>query len=305
MLVVLWGAVVRATSSGAGCGAHWPLCDGVVVPMAKNTQIVIEFAHRATSGMALVLVIALAVWAVRLFPSDYRARKAAIAAVIGMVVESLFGAALVLFGWTDQNKSIERTFMIALHQVNTLILLGSITLTWWWSREDVNARAKNAPAPGWVKPALLVSFIGLLFIGASGAVTALGDTLFPSNTLAEGLKQDFAAASHFLIQLRVYHPFIAIAVGAFMVVIGRLVARVRGDEFTTSLGKLLMLLTFGQWVLGLFNVGLLAPVPVQILHLLLADCVWITFVLLASQALVGPIRVAQAVNQSAKKAATV
>ncbi len=34
VLVALWGAYVRATGSGAGCGSHWPTCNGEILPRA-------------------------------------------------------------------------------------------------------------------------------------------------------------------------------------------------------------------------------------------------------------------------------
>ena len=45
--VILWGAVVRATSSGAGCGDHWPLCNGVVLQSNPRLATLIELAHRS------------------------------------------------------------------------------------------------------------------------------------------------------------------------------------------------------------------------------------------------------------------
>src|ERR1017187_2983546 len=75
MLVVLWGAFVRATGSGAGCGNRWPLCNGVIVPHAPRIETIIEFTHRATSGLALVSVAALCLWAFRLFPRGHRSEE--------------------------------------------------------------------------------------------------------------------------------------------------------------------------------------------------------------------------------------
>ena len=68
LLVILWGAFVRATGSGAGCGSHWPLCNGEVLPRAPALATLIEFSHRLTSGVALLLVIGLVVGAWRGFP---------------------------------------------------------------------------------------------------------------------------------------------------------------------------------------------------------------------------------------------
>ncbi len=69
--VILWGAFVRASGSGAGCGQHWPLCNGQVVPGTPLTATIIEFTHRLTSGIAVVSVLVLVVWAFRGFPHGY------------------------------------------------------------------------------------------------------------------------------------------------------------------------------------------------------------------------------------------
>ena len=53
LAVVAWGAFVRATGSGAGCGQHWPPCNGAVVPRSPTAETAIEFSaprderHRA------------------------------------------------------------------------------------------------------------------------------------------------------------------------------------------------------------------------------------------------------------------
>jgi len=43
ILVILWGAYVRISFSGDGCGDHWPLCHGEVIPTAPSVKTLIEF----------------------------------------------------------------------------------------------------------------------------------------------------------------------------------------------------------------------------------------------------------------------
>src|SRR5215467_12703113 len=66
--VIAWGAFVRASGSGAGCGRHWPLCNGEVVPRPTSVATVIEATHRATSGLALVGVVGLLVATIVVLP---------------------------------------------------------------------------------------------------------------------------------------------------------------------------------------------------------------------------------------------
>src|SRR5262249_29685088 len=78
--VILLGAYVRASGSGAGCGAHWPLCNGEVLPRDPAVQTVIEFSHRLSSGVALLLVAGLTIGAWRRYPRGHIIRRGAAAA---------------------------------------------------------------------------------------------------------------------------------------------------------------------------------------------------------------------------------
>src|ERR1044071_4013704 len=103
--VVLWGAYVRATGSGAGCGNHWPLCNGEVTPHSPAIATLIEFTHRATSGISLALVGLLVVWAFRAYPRRHRVRLGAALSLVFLLTEALIGAALVLLEHVAKNTS--------------------------------------------------------------------------------------------------------------------------------------------------------------------------------------------------------
>jgi len=282
LLVVMWGAFVRATGSGAGCGNHWPLCNGEVIPRAGAIETAIELAHRLTSALALLLVVGLVAAARRGFPPGHPARRAAWASLALLVVEALVGAGLVLFGWVAQDASFARGWVMGLHLANTFLLLAALALTAAWAERpgglELAGRAPLALAASVAGAALLVT-------GVTGAVAALGDTLFPAVSFAEGLRQDRAAGSHVLLRLRVLHPFAAIAASAALIALARLALRLRAEERVRRAALALVALVAVQMLVGLVNVALLAPVAVQILHLLLADLVWIAFVLLAAAAL--------------------
>ncbi len=133
VLVALWGAYVRATGSGAGCGSHWPTCNGEIIPRSPQLETLIEFAHRVTSGLAFLSVLLLFLLALRLLPKGHPARLGAGLSFLFMVTESLVGASLVLFGWTAHNVSAERAVVQMVHLANTYFLLASLTLTAWWA----------------------------------------------------------------------------------------------------------------------------------------------------------------------------
>lgn len=276
--VILWGAFVRATGSGAGCGAHWPLCNGEVIPRAPEIETIIEFIHRLSSGLVLILMVLLIAGAFRMFPKGHIVRKSASAVGIFTLIESLIGAVLVLNELTGQNDSIHRAVVMMIHLVNTLLLTGSIFLTARWSYENA-PRWLNFTPVGW-SILIFAGLLGMMVLAASGAVTALGDTLYPSSSLVEGFQQDFDPTANVLIRLRVFHPMIAGLVGAYTIGVTLVIRRKFGfglQKATYSLGALYAL----QLVMGALNVILLAPVWMQILHLLLTNLIWLAWVGLA------------------------
>jgi heme A synthase len=280
--VVLWGAFVRATGSGAGCGAHWPLCNGVVVPRSPRLETVIELTHRVTSGLSLLLVLALGVAAWRRFPARHRVRRAAVTSIALMLSEALIGAGLVLFGLVADDRSEIRAVVLALHLTNTFLLLAALALTARLAGHPV-----RAPAP-WRRSALLgwslAALAAVLVVGVTGAITALGDTLFPAESLRHGLAQDLSPTAHLLVRLRVWHPLFAVLLSAALAIF----AHRQRHRFAAGLGRLpslLMALVTLQLLAGAANVLLLAPVWLQLVHLALADGIWVVLVLLVTAAL--------------------
>lgn len=281
LVVIMWGAFVRATGSGAGCGSHWPLCNGVVVPRDAAIETIIELSHRITSGLLLIATAVLTVRSFRVFPKGHIVRKGGVATLVFVIIEALIGALLVLFELVAHNASLTRAFSMSAHLINTLLLLAAIILTGLWAR--------GVPAPSWQKPRMLHvwAIIGVLMtmlLGASGGIAALGDTLFPTMTFRDGLLQDLDPTSNILLRLRVAHPAIAIGTGMVMVVVARLVAGLRPGREATRASRWLLGLYVGQLALGTINMVLLAPIPIQLLHLLLADLIWFAFVALLAYA---------------------
>ncbi|MCS6846595.1 MAG: COX15/CtaA family protein [Anaerolineae bacterium] len=285
VLVILWGAVVRATGSGAGCGDHWPLCDGHVIPPAPALATFIELFHRLTSGLALILVAVMWIAARRVFAPGHRARRFASISLILIVVESLIGAFIVLQSLTGMDDSALRAVVIAVHQANTLFLLGAITLTAWFAGRAADDADAHAAPPRALRLLLALGVAGLISLGATGAITALGDTLFRPGTFEAGWQAKFSPTAHFLIRLRVVHPAIAMLMGLYVIATAWRAYQYASDDLSRRLAGALTALFFAQCGVGVLNVILLAPVWMQIVHLLLADAVWIIFVLLTASIL--------------------
>lgn len=273
VLVILWGAVVRATGSGAGCGDHWPLCNGDFFPHHPRIATIIEFTHRSMSGVCTFLVATLIAWTFVARPRGERARKAAVWSGVLLITEALLGALLVLGGYVDRNTSDTRAVVQCVHFTNTMLLLAALTLTWWWLRSPtaggVQVQRPRDRSLAWLAVGLTV------LTGATGSVAALADTLFPSPSLREGFASDFAPNAPLLVHMRWMHP--AAAVLAFVAAIALCPRLSRAGM--RWLGGLLAL----QIVLGVADLVALAPVWLQILHLLGADLFWIALVATASE----------------------
>jgi heme A synthase len=268
VVVVVWGAVVRATGSGAGCGAHWPLCNGMVVPLAPRVATVIEFTHRLTSGLLLAGALGLAVGARRVYPAGHAARRAAMVSFAFVVLEALIGAGIVLLGLVENDASALRAAYIAGHLVNTMFLVAALTATVWLARPRPRFAALRSA--GGLLPWLTALLGALIVVSAAGAVVALGDTLFPHATLSA----DFDPASHFLIRLRVWHPLLAtLASLGFVTLVSR--SSLPDDDSTRASARALIALVVTQMALGAANVFTAAPLALQMAHLTVSNLLWI------------------------------
>lgn len=280
--VILIGAFVRATNSGDGCGSHWPLCNGEVVPLSKDVNAVIEYTHRITSGPILgVLVLGLLFGAFRLFPQGHPARLGAFAVFIFTLAEAAMGAILVKFGLVGTNDSMTRAVVMAVHLCLTFLLLGAMALAAWWASGGAPMRWRGQGAVAW---ALGLGLFATMFLGASGAVTALGDTLFPPKSSLEVISASLSPGAHFLTRLRPWHPLTALSVGLYLVLIAGLVAHLRPSESVRRFGHWVVVLFAIQMGVGFLNVILKAPIFMQMVHLLLADLIWLALVLLCAAA---------------------
>ena len=282
LLVILWGALVRASRSGEGCGDHWPLCNGVVVPHAAQIATVIEFTHRVTTGVAFVSVVVMAVWAFLEYRHS-RVWPAAAASLVLIVTEALLGAGLVLFKFVGTDASAGRVVYLSAHLTNTLLMLAAMTLTAWWASGE-----RKLEWPGSIGKAPVKAIAAALAIAVTGTITALSDTLFPVYSLRLGIAADLTPASPLLLKLRILHPVVAVVAAAFI-----LFAISRMDH-PPRLRRTVILLVGAELTAGLFNLLLLAPIWMQLVHLLLADLLWIALVLLTVEALENSPAVARA-----------
>jgi heme A synthase len=290
ILVILWGAVVRATGSGAGCGEHWPLCQGVVIPHAEQIATLIEFSHRATSGIDALLVVGLVWMAFRRYGPGHGVRRYAAASGFFTFTEALVGAALVLFGDVGNNVSTGRVVILSIHLVNTFLLLASLALTAWAASRQFSAD-EGAPHPHPATAGKGLYFVygagiaGAIAISITGTIAALADTLYPAKSLAEAFRWDFSGTTAPILHLRIIHPVIAVLVGGYLLVVAVLTLSSPGPVEAKRLARRMAGLILLQFAIGAANIVLLTPVYTQLLHLLVADLIWIVLVLLTAESL--------------------
>jgi cytochrome c oxidase assembly protein subunit 15 len=287
VLVIVWGALVRASGSGAGCGNRWPLCNGQIIPVSPGFHTLIEFTHRTMVGGSTLIVLALLVWSFRATAKGQAARALAVVSTLLLLNEAFLGALLVKLNYVTGNQSTGRIVLLSIHLGNTLLLMAALTLT---------ARFLST-GQRWADLPLTRRLVGIveglvttIFVGITGSIAALGDTLFPAPSLRASIAQDLAAGSPWLLRLRLVHPALAVIAALFAL---WLAARERADPRATPakyahrmrLANLLLILLALQFVLGFADVVLLAPAWMQLLHLLGADLFWIALVQLAAETL--------------------
>jgi cytochrome c oxidase assembly protein subunit 15 len=284
--VILWGTLVRATGSGAGCGAHWPLCNGTVLQHSPRVDTMIEFTHRITSGISLCFVVGLLVWVYAGTVRGHLARAAAVASVIFTLLEAVLGALLVKLGYTAQSQSPLRPAFLALHLANTLLLLAALTLTaHLLSRRMGFLRGTvRLVAPFGAVVAVFV----VMVVGVTGSLAALGDTLFPASSLGLALAQDFSSTSGWLLRWRWMHPTVAVFAGIFLIWLMVRAASNKTRWDNRRLSALVLVLLAVVYTIGVLDVVLLAPLWIQVAHLLAADTLWVSLVVLTARLTLQP-----------------
>ena len=263
---ILAGAFVRATGSGDGCGATWPTCKGKIIPALSDTSELIEFSHRSVSGV--LLVVTLIIFAkTRKFQKESLVRKVTNYLTFFVIFEALIGAVIVIFEWVGLNSSLPRIIAVPIHLVNTFGLLGSYAILYKILQDDLQ-NIKNM----FNKNFLLISSLFLLS-GATGSITASADVLFPSASFVEGFLADFDRTSEVLTRLRILHPIISSTLSIVLYVYATGIRK----KYNVSVKPLQTLILIAVF-LGVINVLSNIVLPLSILHLAIADFLWISYI---------------------------
>ena len=280
ILVMLWGAYVRASKSGDGCGSHWPTCNGEIIPVAPAVKTMIEFGHRLSIVALMPLLFALLIVGYCTYPAKHRVRLGLSLCIFFTFVEALIGAGLVLFKLVAHNESVYRVIALSAHLVNNLFLLTVLTLTAYWASGGAPVRLKGQGPRGTL---IYASLVGTVVMAVTGAIAALGDTLYQTKSLAEGIRGDFAADAGFILRSRPLHPLAAILVTIAVMWVAQRISQAQPSIKWRA--QRVQWFFVGQTVLGIINLVMLAPIWIQIAHLLLADLLWINLILFSASAL--------------------
>ncbi len=281
LFIIAWGAWVRLSGSGAGCGDHWPLCNGEVIPLSASWKTYTEYIHRFTTGLFGLTVVAQIFFSYKDYSKGHPVVHGAWALLVMTFIESLIGAVLVKKGLVVDNTSAQRAFVVGLHLVNTMLLLATFVHSHFFLRYSFEELPQRIPFKESNKNYYLgaVGLVLILIVGAFGAITALGNTLFPSHDLASGIASDFSLDSPFLIRLRIYHPILAVFMGGFWIGLSQFWKPKEGEESYENIELQkwcsgLYSITLGALAFGLINWLLMAPVWGSLVHLIFADLLW-------------------------------
>jgi cytochrome c oxidase assembly protein subunit 15 len=243
-------------------------------------KTVIEYSHRITSFLAFVSVLVLLIWAFRKFEKGSVVRKTALISFIFVVTEALVGAGLVLTGNTAETLTAARPFWMAGHLLNTFILLAFLTLSAHFAS---GGSAMIDRVPGKYRSMIFLGVAAIFIVGITGSIAALASMLFPSGTLTEGLARDFSGTSNMLLRLRLLHPITAILTSVFLIFLAGWLAKESGNDLLVRRwSNVISMLILAQIAFGAATLLTLAPILMQLGHLLLADLIWISYVLMAA-----------------------
>lgn len=125
LLVLIAGVVVTNTESGRGCGTDWPLCNGKFIP-AYTVESIVEYTHRAVSGLEGFLVLGVFLLTMRLKPVNGEARLYAGSALLFTIFQAVLGMLAVIMPTSDA--------VLAIHFGISMIAFTSTWLLYAWAK---------------------------------------------------------------------------------------------------------------------------------------------------------------------------
>jgi heme A synthase len=160
--------------------------------------------------------------------------------------------------------------MVSTHLVNSMLLVGSLAGVFLYARPVPPAYPLRVLGQGALSTVLGIGLIAMLALMFTGGIAAMGNTMFPSTSIAEGIAADFNPESHPLIRLRILHPIIGITVGIYLFLSLGTAWWIKPAPEGRRWAQALLSVYVVQLLVGTVNLALLAPITLQLLHLSLA-----------------------------------
>ncbi len=270
LVVILWGAWVRISGSGDGCGDHWPLCNGAAIPIGSSVKTWIEVSHRYSTALFGLLMLLQVASIFRTTTSKHPARFWILFALLFTLTEALIGRSLVKEGLVTDSESLKRLVVMPLHLVNTSILIFSQVMAAECIRFGARSRLSLSSA---TKRIVALVGIALILLLTTGAIAALGAHLLPAESVLSGLQQDFFKDSHLAVRLRILHPMAGLLVPTLLSLYIFSVGERPTNREITILVRQLSFVVAAAIVIGIVTLMSLSPVWLKLLHLTVANVI--------------------------------
>lgn len=247
--LIVFGAVVRVTDSGLGCGNQWPLCNGTIIPPLDNLTAWIEWLHRLFAILIGLLGLVTLVVAMRAYrKQNSRVLAATVVAALLFAFQSALGALVVVLDLPPT--------AVTLHLGTAMLLLGALlvaaVLSTYKPRRVYGRSAFTMLAYITTALSLVVILSGALVRG-SGATLACTD--WP---LCNGELLPFSQGA--LATIHVLHRLIVVALGLSLVFLLAAARRSAVDRRMQSLTILALVMYLAQAGVGaLFVLSAAAP----------------------------------------------
>jgi cytochrome c oxidase assembly protein subunit 15 len=274
---VVFGAIVRITGSGMGCGDHWPDCYGSFTPAHSGPSLLVEISHRYGAGALTLAIIALVVaaWLKRNEPGVAGAAgvlRPSLLAILLVIIAALFGAVTV--------KMALNPLVVVTHLVIGMSLLAVLVIVvvraGGFGAGTVPARYERTMRSAAAAAGLtfLILVFGALTANTSGAAVAcLG---FPwCRAITMGGAPLYIQVTHRILAFLLLGHLIGIVIGARK----RGEARAIRNAAWTALGIVIL-----QVFVAAAMVEMHLPPTLRSLHQAVGTALWISIVALAALA---------------------
>jgi protoheme IX farnesyltransferase len=269
--LITLGGVVRLTGSGMGCGDHWPLCNGRILPNLRDTLEVIEWSHRWVASLLSATVVALAAVGWRSHRRQAALRNPATLAAIVLIAQVLLGAVTVKLGTAAP--------AVVIHLTNAMVLLAVLVVCVLRSAPDGIGGRDGHSAGGPRLPELTAALgfativFGAFVANYDAGVYCLG---FP---LCGG---ELAPPATALGRLQWAHRLLAFTFLGFSLATLGWSQRLPRDTSRPirRAAHAVVGLTVLQILIAAVMILQLLPTPLRALHLFLGSLVWLSLVVL-------------------------